>query len=201
MALLIITLVRNAERNSLSTAYLRILTNYFQMMTITQSFDLSWGHTFNTFLKGISYFTEGPGIILSVDCFVRDSGYHIEPMYVKLILSCLFPIIGILVAMAAWGLAKLHFKSIFLFENIVISAIVIIYLSVPSIASIVLPLFRCVDYFNDGVLLLTMNLDTVCWEGDHLYYMYRVGFVSIIVWVFGAPCIAYIIMFNNKHRL
>jgi hypothetical protein len=78
--------------------------------------------------------------------------------------------------------------------GITASSVVLIFISLPTIATIIIPLYNCVDLLDEGILHLAMNLDTVCWEGEHEYYMYRVGLISIIIWLFGAPLIALIVM-------
>jgi hypothetical protein len=58
----------------LSTVYMRILTNYFQILTLASSYDLSWSDNMKLFLYYISIITKASEILFSVDCFLRDNG-------------------------------------------------------------------------------------------------------------------------------
>jgi hypothetical protein len=53
--LLIAVNVRNAGNQGNSTVLMRILTNYFQILTLTSSYDLGWTDNLKTFLKDIAF--------------------------------------------------------------------------------------------------------------------------------------------------
>jgi hypothetical protein len=40
--ILILINIKQAGHQGMSTVYMRIITNYFQILTLTQSYDLSW---------------------------------------------------------------------------------------------------------------------------------------------------------------
>ena len=51
--------VKNSNNHGNETAYLRILTGYFQLMTITQSFELQWESQLYNFLEYVSFISRG----------------------------------------------------------------------------------------------------------------------------------------------
>lgn len=91
----------------MTTVYMRILTNYFQILTLAQSYDLSWDDNLKKFLEYISFIAKSSEIILSVDCFVRDNGIKTHPVFIKLIIACIFPLIAIAAVFVFWMLWKL----------------------------------------------------------------------------------------------
>ena len=46
--------VDHGQGQRLSTVYMRILTNYFQILTLASSYDLSWSDNMKRFLEGIT---------------------------------------------------------------------------------------------------------------------------------------------------
>jgi hypothetical protein len=58
----------------LSTVYMRILTNYFQILTLASSYELSWSDNMKQFLYYISIISKASEILFSVDCFIKDNG-------------------------------------------------------------------------------------------------------------------------------
>jgi hypothetical protein len=79
--LLIYVNIRTVSQGTvrLSTVYMRILTNYFQILTLASSYDLSWSDNMKKFLYYISIITKASEILFSVDCFIKDNGITIEP--------------------------------------------------------------------------------------------------------------------------
>lgn len=86
----------------LSTVYMRILTNYFQILTLASSYDLSWSDNMKLFLQYISIIAQSSQILFSVDCFIRDNNINTEPIYFKMIMACLFPAVCIAVVSIFW---------------------------------------------------------------------------------------------------
>jgi hypothetical protein len=95
----------------LSTVYMRILTNYFQILTLASSYELSWSDNMKQFLYYISIISKASEILFSVDCFIKDNGISIEPHYYKMIVACAFPFFAIALVMLFWGILHLFKKS------------------------------------------------------------------------------------------
>lgn len=48
---------------------------------------------------------------------------------------------------------------------------------------------------------MSLDLNIVCWEGSHLYYVLRFATPAIILWIIGFPCAAYIYLTINRKKL
>lgn len=201
IVLLIILNVRNAGKQKYTTVYMRILTNYFQILTLTQSFNLSWDDNLKQFLQAISFIAESSSIILSVDCFIRNKGVSMHPAFAKLIVACVFPLAMIIGIIVVWLLFKLCCKKWQIKRNIIISIIVLIFIALPPISTITMSIYNCVDIFADGNSFLAVDMSIKCWEGEQSKYAKRFGVPVIIIWIVGFPVFALILLFKNRKRL
>ena len=143
----------------MTTVYMRILTNYFQILTLAQSYDLSWDDNLKKFLESISFIAKSSEIILSVDCFVRDNGIDIHPVFIKMVIACIFPIIAISAALLFWLIWKLIRRNTKVVTNLITSIIIVIFISLPPITSITFAIFNCVEIFNDGDTFLALDMN------------------------------------------
>jgi hypothetical protein len=78
---------------------------------------------------------------------------------------------------------------------------ILVYTFLPTIAAINLQVFNCVDFASEGTSYLMIDLDEQCWEGDHKFYAVRFGIPTILVWIVGFPCAAFIYLFRNRSDL
>jgi uncharacterized membrane protein len=85
---------------------MRILTNYFQILMLAQSFDLSWDDNIKEFLGALSFIAKTSDIILSIDCFIRDNGVQTHPVFVKMIITCMIPVICVTIMFFFWVTVK-----------------------------------------------------------------------------------------------
>jgi hypothetical protein len=56
--------------------------------------------------------------------------------------------------------------------------------------------FNCLQV--DDVFRLKLNISSVCYEGQHKYFMLLIIIPSIIVWVVGIPLFAIFLLVRNK---
>lgn len=180
---------------------MRIVTNYFQILTLAQSYDLSWDDNLKKFLEATSFIAKSSEIILSIDCFVRDNGIATHPIFVKMIIACLFPIICIAVVLLFWMVIKLFRPRSQAMTNLITSIIIVIFISLPPITSITFAIYNCSEIFNDGDTFLALDMDIQCWEGDHSYYTTSFGIPIVVIWVIGLPLLALAILFTKRKHL
>lgn len=178
---------------------MRILTNYFQILTLASSYDLSWTDNMKAFLTYFSIITQSSQIIFSVDCFLRDNKINTEPVYFKMILACLFPLICIGVVSVVWaifgywnsrkaqinqfqggsptGSEELSSSSksedrtprgkVSTWTKLIMSVIILIFMTLPTVTTITFAIYNCVDVFGDGDSYLAVDMSLQCWTGDH----------------------------------
>eukprot|EP00347_Sterkiella_histriomuscorum_P014519 403360570 len=193
--------IKTAGKQKITTVYMRILTNYFQILTLAQSFDLSWDDNLKQFLEVISFIGKSNEIILSIDCFVRDNGLSTHPAFIKMVIACVFPIIAIAVTFVFWTLWKLIRSASNFVTNLVTSLIIIIFICLPSITSITFAIFNCVEIFNDGESFLALDMSIQCWHDEHSYYAKSFGIPIIIIWVMGLPSLALFFLYRKRQNL
>lgn len=85
--------------------------------------------------------------------------------------------------------------------NLIVSIIVLIFVTLPSISSITLSVYNCIDIFNDGDSYLAVDMSVKCWEGSHAYYARRFGIPIVVFWVIGLPLIAFVQLFRKRTHL
>jgi hypothetical protein len=74
--------------------------------------------------------------------------------------------------------------------------IVVLFLVHPDIATIMFSSFNCI--LVDDNYRMKDNVRSICYQGEHLFFMSAVAFPSIAVWVLGIPLFAFIVLFKNK---
>jgi hypothetical protein len=82
-------------------------------------------------------------MLLSVDCFIRDNNISTNPIFAKMIVACLLPLGCIVLICIFWPLAALIRKSIRAKQNLMVSVIVLIFVTLPSITTVTFAIFNC----------------------------------------------------------
>eukprot|EP00347_Sterkiella_histriomuscorum_P008676 403344182 len=198
---LIIINLKTAGQQKLTTVYMRILTNYFQILTLSQSYDLSWETNLKSLLEYISMIAQASEIVVSQDCFIRDSNISIHPQYIKLIAAIILPLVAILIFALFWFMWSKWKGGVNFKNNLIVSTIILIFLAMPSITSHSFSILNCQDIFNDGDRYMNSDLSIKCWEGDHIYYALLIGIPIIVIWVIGMPLLSLFILIKHKIAL
>lgn len=180
---------------------MRILTNYFQILTLASSYDLSWSDNMKTFLQWISIISQSSDILFSVDCFIHDNDVKTQPIYFKMILACLFPLLCIAVVSIFWYLYSQYKKNQAVFTKFIASVIILIFMTLPTVTTITFAIYNCIDVFSDGDTFLAIDMSLQCWVGDHQYYSNRFGVPIIVIWIVGLPTAALVALYMRRHKL
>jgi hypothetical protein len=201
---MIIVGIKKKKENQQSIL-LRILANYFQLLTAALSFDLK----FPTALTEIFYPVQKVGAsseaFLSIDCFFRDTEirwFAPSNAIFKVFLTGLLPIFLILLAASVWGILYLISRKYFgdILRNIVVTTIVIIFLLHPTLTKVSLELFQWVE-IDENKYNVKIDLEIEWYSADHLKWCSILSVPMLIVWVFGCPILIGIILFRNRHSL
>jgi len=73
VVILVIVNIRNEDGRSLTSVYMRILTNYFQILTLSISYDLNWQSDVKQLLQSVAFVGKTSELVLSIDCFLKES--------------------------------------------------------------------------------------------------------------------------------
>lgn len=192
--------IRNTGGQRQTAVFMRILTNYFQILTLASSYELNWQDTLKKFLEYVAIISRSSEALLSVDCFVRDNGYDTYPLYIKVVICALLPVLLTVVSCLFWGLMNALFK-VDLKRSLAITIIVLLFVSLPPITSTTFTLLNCTEAFGDGDMYLAVDVSIACWEGEHGAYALRAALPTILFWVLGLPFVAFLILFRKRERL
>ena len=144
--LLIIINVRKTEESQVSVL-LRILTNYFQLISTSMSMSLSYPDSLTRIFGPLQRIGGSSDSFLSFDCFIRDSdikGPFESNEVLKLFLLALLPLILFAIVTFIWIIVYLMkndwVKS--MTRNLIISFITILFLLHPKLTEQSLNVFR-----------------------------------------------------------
>ena len=81
-------------------------------------------------------------------------------------------------------------------DKLICTMVVLLFLIHPNIAKALFSAFNCMEI--EGEHRLKDNVDMICYEGKHLLYLLLIIIPSLIIWVFGIPLAALILLIKNK---
>jgi len=192
--------IKNRGGQRQTTVFMRILTNYFQILTLASSYELNWQDTLKQFLEYVSIISRSSEALLSIDCLLRDNGYTMYPLYVKVIMCAILPVVLMAVAIVFWGVVNTLFK-VELKRSLAITIIVLLFVSLPPITSITFTLLNCTNAFDDGNHYLSIDVGVTCWEGEHGRVSLQAAVPTILLWIIGLPFFAFLILFRKRNQL
>lgn len=144
--------------------------------------------------------TQASNNVFSFDCFVMTNGGppSVPIFFQKLIMFALLPFLLFLVCLLFWAIVgRIQKRSIQEFRGKFISSlIVVLFLVHPNIAQTMFRTFNCIEI--EGVYRMKENVETICYKGQHLYFILMVAFPSIALWVIGIPLFALLVLLANK---
>jgi hypothetical protein len=107
----------------------------------------------------------------------------------------------VLVCLIFWTIVgRVQKKTLAEFRGKFISTlIVVLFLIHPDIAKSMFLTFNCVEI--DGVYRMKENVRSICYQGEHLFFISAVAFPAIGLWVFGIPLFAFLVLYKNKRVL
>lgn len=191
--------------DSPTSILIRILTNYFQIITSAASFNLTFPSSLQGFFEGVKTVGESAKIFLSIDCFVQDLGMvkaDDTTEYFKALITALTPFIFVLIVLCVWLLIRVFKKYSFMEmkNKIIVSTCIVLFLLHPSITGMAMGLFNCYEV-DSGEFWLFKDLSVQCWRGKHPGYAFGLGVPMIIFWVIGLPVAGFLIIRHYRDRL
>jgi len=135
------------KKESQQSILLRILANYFQLLTAALSFDMTFPKAITDIFYPVQKVGASSEAFLSIDCFFRDSeinGFTPSTAIFKVFLTGLLPLFLILIAFACWSILYCVSKKLFgeIKRNVTVTVIVIIFLLHPTLTKVGLEIFQ-----------------------------------------------------------
>lgn len=208
MVIACIILVKSSIKSAFTpkarhSIYIKIFTNYLQLMFLTFQFNLEWPSyvlELASSQKEAATMTES---VFSVDCFVatHSSDDPTNSYYYKLVLISLAPLIVFLISFLVWlGICFTKETFIYMKRELLLTMIVIFFLIYPNIVKVSFSHFSCTNIDMLGYYLRE-NFAIKCWDSRHTKYSYIVAIPSIVIWSVGVPTIILIVMSKRKRYL
>ncbi|CDW87963.1 UNKNOWN [Stylonychia lemnae] len=211
VVLVVVVMIRstlNGAKNTdqITSIYLKILLNHFQLLLMTASLDFSWSEEIVNFFKATNQVATVSTQVFSVDCFLdtrtekNESSMENRIFFMKLVIVALLPFFLSLACKLFWMIYNGIKKTISKESSKEISSIVIVlFLAHPSIVQYTFRDFKCLNV--DGEERVQDDLEIICWESAHKFFSYFVAIPSIILWVLGIPFFALVILIRNRGYL
>ena len=188
---------------SYQSIYLKIFTNYIQLIFLASQFQLQWPPYIEQ-LFGISQQANSSvDTIFSVDCYMSstDISDPANSYYYKLILYALMPLIIFFVSFLFWiGYCFYKDSLEYLKDRFPLTMIVVFFLIYPTIVKFIFFYFSCGDIDTIGSFL-EANTTINCLDTRYRQYAFIVAIPSILVWAVGLPTMVLIIMIKRKRFL
>ena len=203
-----IVLIKESIKSAYSTkalysVYIKILTNYTQLMFLTAQFEFSWPSYMLKLLNIQKIIASSVDSIVSLECYVasESSGDPVNSYYYKLIFMSMLPIFILIVSFIGWfsiSVSKETYR--YLKREIFLTIIIGFFLVYPNICLVNFSHFYCqnIDKLRS---FLKANYAVECWSNRYMQYYFMVVIPSIVVWNIGLPALILAIMIKRRKCL
>ncbi|EWS75586.1 transmembrane protein, putative (macronuclear) [Tetrahymena thermophila SB210] len=186
------------QTNDKSGVYIKLFTNYIQIVSSIATFNLS-------IPQGIFEFPQTVGsptkqIQVQFDCIIRKTDIDIPIIYTRLIFSMLFPIFYMIIFLL--GIFLLHcIRKEKKFDWFVVStsAIFLIIYMQPDLVAQIIALMSCRTIGDTDYILSNVSFE--CYTEEHKYYTLILMFPLLLLWVLILPITLFVILVRNKQKL
>ena len=198
---------------ALHSIYIKIFTNYIQLVYLTTQFNLAWP---DFVLEMFDYQKSAATVsdqVFSVDCYLESEDEDQageEVLFKKLLIMAFLPFIAWGFAFMVWTIAgfmrdkRIHSRKevlLSIYKNELVTTMIILFFLVhPNIVKLMFSVFSCREIEGKDYWLIE-NLDTQCWDEKHTFYAFAVALPCIIVWGLGTPTFIMFVMYRNRRDL
>ncbi|CDW79545.1 UNKNOWN [Stylonychia lemnae] len=210
IVILVVLMIRQTLRgaqdiNNVTSIYLKILLNHFQLILMTASFNFYWSQQIISFFTTTKQVATQTTQVFSFDCFLDTGGESkgsqmSRIFFQKLIIIALLPFLLAIICYLIWNIYSYLMKNLVEVGGKIMSSLVILlFLVHPSLVTFSFNDFKCKEV--DGQLRVYDDLEIICWSPEHTFYSYFVALPCIIVWGLGIPFFALVILIKQRMKL
>ncbi|OMJ90424.1 hypothetical protein SteCoe_7231 [Stentor coeruleus] len=183
--------------------YIKIFTNYLQLVFLTIQFDLKWPSYAVSFFGVQKTAATATESIFSVDCYIstKNTGNPENSYYYKILLLAVAPLIIIAVSILVWfGISTIKMTNAYMKRELFLTIIVIFFLIYPNVVKFMFSHFSCesIDMIKS---YLRDDYNIECWTEKYNRYSLIIVLPSIVIWVLGMPTLLLIIMIKKRMQL
>lgn len=198
------TSIKSALKSkSALSIYIKILLNYYLLMSEIFSIRMGWPTFYDNFLDIFTNSSDLSYHFFSFDCISKiDNQYDpYSNMRFKLISVILLPILFIALSAVFWYIKNLLGEKIEYIKDKVIGSIVIILTILhPIVMRFSFGVFSCVE-LEHGEYWLESDTEINCWKGEHKLAALGLGLPAMILWGLGIPCILLVLLLKARKIL
>ena len=122
--------------------------------------------------------------------------------YQKMIMYAMLPFTIVLLSLIIWQIFYCAYKKADKSKagaRKIATIIILFFLVHPNIVQYMFNNFNCMDI--DDEQRMVNDLNVICWKSEHVSYSLFVALPSLVIWGFGIPLIAWLILARNKNEL
>ena len=201
----LITVNIKKKKESQASILMRILANYMQIMTATLSYSMKFPDALIQMFTPIQKLGTGSAAVLSFDWFAKSTKITLfapSTPFMKAFLTAILPIILFSLIVVSFGILQLLFRKWFtdFKRNVVVSTITVIFLLHPTLTQTAFGMFQCIQV-DLNEYKVRIDLSMTWYSTEHLTWWFIIGLPMIVLWVFGCPIIALVILIKNRKGL
>ena len=203
LLLVLIITVRSSLRNTQGRhlklgLIMKMLMNYFQMISLIRSFRLDWPESYLGTMNSQDVLGLIYGQLLSFDCSIPKEAWH--PAFIKLFAVVTLPLILMLIGLIPWLLWSCIRRTALPKEKIIGTLVIILIFLHPVIVKVCFSFFNCFEILpNEKWMREEMAIR--CWMGKHLYLSLGVALPGIIMWAIAAPALILCLLIKQRKQL
>jgi hypothetical protein len=195
------TLMSAAKPKQLHSVYIKILTNYLQLVLLVSSFNLNWPSLVKSLLSSQETVGSATDQLFSFDCYLDGNFTGTDVFYQKLVIVGMLPVVVVLVAACFWLPVAVVRRSTQVLKNQLVSTIIVLlFLVHPSIVQTMFKAFSCSEV-DPGETWLLEDLALRCWNTEHSFFSITVGMPGLVLWGLGIPTLALFLLIRNRNNL
>lgn len=194
----------NSEKDQFLNLYIRILTDYFQVISAIIKIKIKFVYGIGDFFTKFSFISDFIGnffaFIYPLTCIYNIINVQdLNVFYINLYLLIAFSPFIMLINFLFWfGIGLLSKKSLkWIFQRIGTSLFLISYMVQPSLINAFFKYINCIEI--EGELYLRNYLVEKCWVGRHLFYSLIFVLPSLFFWMIAYPLFILFILRKNRN--
>ena len=188
------------EPQSLHSIYIKIFTNYTQIVYLTTQFKMNWPETVLTLFSIQKSAATATEQVFSMDCYIEGEDTT-EAYFQKLIVMAVLPPIIWTASLVVWTFIAICKGNYTYFKKELITTMIVLFFLVhPNVVRLMFSAFACTEIEGKGHWLME-NLEIECWDQKHTFYALGVALPSILVWGVGTPYLVLLFMYKQRKYL
>ena len=204
VVLVMSTLKSAYKPKSLYSIYIKIFTNYIQLVYLTTQFNLAWPKIVLDMFSVQKSTATATEQVFSVDCYMgsdEEDEENTGVYFQKIVIMSFLPAVMWVISAGVWGgIAYFRNSLILLKRELVATMIVLFFLVHPTLVKVMFSVFACREIEGQGYWLVE-NLDIKCWDNTHTFYALAVALPSILVWGVGTPSVMLYAVYKKRRYL